>query len=103
GSALPRPVRRLEAVAVSPEVVEAARLFRRFSRGALEDPRLVLRVADGRNHLLLTDRRYDVIISEPSNPWMAGVSSLFTRDFFFMARSRLTPGGLLRRLAQICH
>ena len=101
GSALAHPLRRLEVVEISPEVVEAARLFGRFNRGVLEDPRLVLRVADGRNHLLLTDRRYDVIISEPSNPWMAGVSSLFTRDFFFLARSRLAPGGLFCQWAHI--
>jgi spermidine synthase len=101
GSALAHPLRRLDVVEISPEVVEASRLFGRFNRGALEDPRLVLRVADGRNHLLLTGRRYDVIISEPSNPWMAGVSSLFTRDFFFLARSRLAPGGLFCQWAHI--
>jgi len=101
GSALAHPLRRLEVVEISPEVVEAARLFGRFNRGVLEDPRLVLRVADGRNHLLLSDRRFDVIISEPSNPWMAGVSSLFTRDFFFLARSRLAPGGLFCQWAHI--
>ena len=101
GSALAHPLRRLEVVEISPEVVEAARLFGRFNRGALEDARIALRVADGRNHLLLTDHRYDVIISEPSNPWMAGVSSLFTREFFFLARSRLAPGGLFCQWAHI--
>ncbi|PYQ04365.1 MAG: hypothetical protein DMF82_10835 [Acidobacteria bacterium] len=101
GSALAHPLRRLEAIEISPEVAEAARLFRPFNRVVLDDPRLVLRVADGRNHLLLTNRRYDVIISEPSNPWMAGVSSLFTRDFFVLARSRLAPGGLFCQWAHI--
>ena len=52
-------------------------------------------VGDGRSHLLLTRRHYDVIVSEPSNPWMAGVASLFTREFFEAARARLRPGGLL--------
>jgi spermidine synthase len=101
GSALAHPLRRLEVIEISPEVAEAARLFGRFNRGALDDPRLALLVADGRNHLLLTGRRYDVIISEPSNPWMAGVSSLFTRDFFVMARSRLAPGGVFCQWAHI--
>ena len=95
GSALAHPLRRLDAVEISPDVVAAARLFVRSNRGVLDDPRLALRVADGRNHLLMDERRYDVIISEPSNPWMAGVSALFTRDFFRLARSRLAPGGLL--------
>jgi hypothetical protein len=54
-----------------------------------------LLIGDGRSHLLLTSRRYDVIISEPSNPWMAGVAALFTREFFAAARARLAPGGIL--------
>src|SRR5207249_3644231 len=101
GSVLAHPVRQVDAVEISPEVVEAARLFGRFNRAALDDPRLRLRVADGRNHLLLTDRRYDVIVSEPSNPWMAGVSSLFTRDFFALARSHLAAGGILCQWAHV--
>jgi spermidine synthase len=43
---------------------------------------------------MLTARRYDAILSEPSTPWMAGVASLFTRDFFALVRSRLAPGGV---------
>jgi spermidine synthase len=50
---------------------------------------------------LLSGRRYDVIISEPSNPWMAGVSGLFTREFFELARGRLAPGGLFCQWAHI--
>ena len=62
---------------------------------ALSDPRTNLIVGDGRSHLLLTRRQYDVIISEPSNPWIAGVAALFTREFFEGARARLAPGGIL--------
>lgn len=95
-AALKYPIEALVVVEISPEVVEAARLhFHDVQQGALGDPRLRLRVTDARNHLLLSGRRFDVIISEPSNPWMAGVASLFTRDFFALARGRLRPGGLL--------
>jgi spermidine synthase len=94
GSALAHPVERVDAVEISAEVVEAARLFKEANRNALADSRLRLVLGDGRNHLLLSRERYDVVISEPSNPWMAGVSALFTRDFFQLARSRLEPGGL---------
>ena len=52
-------------------------------------------IGDGRSHLALTDRKYNVIISEPSNPWIAGVSSLFTKEFFESARARLAPGGII--------
>ncbi len=101
GSALTHDIERLDAVEISPGVVEGSLLFRRDNRNALDDERLELHVTDGRNHLLLTDRRYDVIISEPSNPWMSGVSQLFTRDFFELARTRLGPGGLFCQWAHI--
>jgi len=52
-------------------------------------------LGDGRSHLRLTKQRYDVIVSEPSNPWMAGIASLFTREFFEEARSCLKPNGLI--------
>ena len=53
-----------------------------------------LLIGDGRSHLQLSTRQYDVIVSEPSNPWMAGVAALFTREFFEAARARLRPGGV---------
>ncbi len=62
---------------------------------AARRPRARLVVGDGRTHLALTSQTYDVIISEPSNPWMAGVAALFTREFFVVAKSRLRPGGIL--------
>jgi spermidine synthase len=96
GSALAAgTVERADVVEISPEVVEASRFFDRESGSALTRPGVRLIVGDGRSHLLLTPRRYDVIVSEPSNPWMSGVAALFTREFFEAARSRLNPGGLL--------
>jgi spermidine synthase len=83
------------AVEISPEVVGAAReFFGEANRRVLEDPRLRLVVGDARQHVLAEPDRYDVIISEPSNPWMAGVSALFTREFFTAVRSRLVDGGV---------
>jgi spermidine synthase len=96
GSALaPNTVERADVLEISPEVVAASRFFDSESGRPLDDPRVRLIVGDGRSHLLLTRRQYDVIVSEPSNPWMAGVASLFTREFFEAARARLRPGGLL--------
>ncbi len=94
GAALRHPIQRLDVVEISPEVVEASRLFSHVNESALSDPRTELIVGDGRNHLRYTQRRYDVIVSEPSNPWMSGMASLFTREFFNEARERLAPGGL---------
>jgi spermidine synthase len=94
-SALRHPIERADVLEISPEVVEASRFFERENRKALADPRTHLIIGDGRSHLALATRQYDVIISEPSNPWMAGVAALFTQEFFEAARSRLAPGGLI--------
>lgn len=94
GAALTYPIDSLEVLEVSPEVVEASHFFDASNGKPLEDGRTKLIVNDGRNHLLLSSRRYDVIISEPSNPWIAGMNNLFTRDFFHIAKARLQPGGL---------
>jgi spermidine synthase len=87
---------RIDCVEISPIVIEAARTyFDDYCYNVLtEDPRVRMIPADGRNHLLLTDQTYDLILSQPSNPWMSGVSSLFTREFFELARDRLTENGL---------
>jgi spermidine synthase len=93
-SALVHPVASVDVVEISPEVVEASAHFADVNRHSLDDPRARLVRGDGRTHLSLTSRRYDVVISEPSNPWMAGVASLFTQEFFETVRGRLAPGGV---------
>jgi spermidine synthase len=94
-SALTYPVRAVDVLEISPEVVEASRLFSDAGRAPIDDGRTRLIVADGRTHLALSERQYDVIVSEPSNPWMAGVAALFTREFFDAARLRLKEHGVI--------
>jgi len=95
GAALRHPIAQADVLEISPEVVDASRFFEPENHGALADARTRLIVGDGRSHLMLSRSQYDVIISEPSNPWMAGIASLFTREFFESARARLAPGGVL--------
>jgi spermidine synthase len=95
GSALRHPVTEATVLEISPEVVEASNYFEAENHGALKDSRTRLIVGDGRTHLMLGKQAYDVIVSEPSNPWMAGIASLFTREFFEGAKARLAPGGVL--------
>jgi spermidine synthase len=95
GSALRHPIEAADVLEISPEVVEASRFFEPENHQALADPRTRLIIGDGRTHLRLSRDQYDVIVSEPSNPWMAGIAALFTREFFEAARARLSPGGLL--------
>ncbi len=94
GAALAHPVDRVDTIELSREVVRASDYFTTENRAALRDPRGHLLVGDGRTHLRLASRTYDVIISEPSSPWMAGAAPLFTRELFAAARDRLNPGGL---------
>jgi spermidine synthase len=95
GAAARHPLERLDVVEIEPAVVEASRFFTRYNADVFKDPRLRLTIADGRNYLLTTKQRYDVIISEPSNPWIGGIASLFSVEYFELARSRLQPGGIM--------
>jgi len=94
GSVLTYPVERLDVMEISRAVVEASRYFDKWNNRPLEDPRTRLILGDGRLHLALTGEKYDVIISEPSNPWLVGESALFTREFYETVRDRLKPGGV---------
>jgi spermidine synthase len=94
GEVLHYPVKQLDILEINPEVVKACAFFTQWNNGCLTDPRSRIIVQDGRNHLALTRERYDVIISEPSNPWMAGLANLYTRECFLDARSRLRDGGI---------
>ncbi len=95
GAALLHDVRRLDVLEISPEVVAASRHFAHVNGHPLEDRRTRLIVGDARAHFLFTSNRYNVVISEPSNPWMAGMAALFTQEFFQAVRSRLAPQGLM--------
>jgi spermidine synthase len=88
------PTSRIDCVEISPEVVEASAWFAEANGNALKDPAIHLTVEDGRDLLLGTRKTYDVIISEPSNPWQTGNANLFTAEFYRLAASRLKEGGL---------
>jgi spermidine synthase len=95
GAVLKHPVERVDAFEIEPAVVEASRFFEPDNGKPLEDPRLALVIGDARRELRRGKEPYDLIINEPSNPWLTGVANLFTRDFFELAASRLTEDGVL--------
>jgi spermidine synthase len=95
GSIARYSVEAIDCAEISPAMTRAARYFDDHNHRVLDDPRLTMFVADGRNHVALTDRTYDVITSEPSNPWMAGVADLFTKEFYLHCRERLNDGGVM--------
>jgi hypothetical protein len=69
----------------------------------LEDPRLDLRIADARHVLLRDERTYDFVLSQPSHPWRAGASALFTTEFFEIVRERLASGGVFVQWLNLFH
>ncbi len=102
GSVLARSsVRSLDVVEISPEVIEGAKMFSNYNRDVFHDKRLRMIIDDAKSFLLSTDKRYDVIISEPSNPWMAGVANVFSREFYANCRAHLAPGGLMVQWMQL--
>jgi len=92
---VPGLVETIDVVELEPEVVEANRLVGQERwRDPLEDPRLTVHLDDARNALTLTDRRFDAIVSQPSHPWSAGASHLYTREFFELAEDHLSENGV---------
>lgn len=95
GSVLTYPVDNVDAVEIEAKVVEAAEFFNEYSNNALSDKRVNIIIADGRHYLLATDKKYDVISSEPSNPWLAGSSKLFTKEYFELLKASVKDDGLV--------
>jgi spermidine synthase len=91
---LTHPVTRLDTIEIERQVIEASRFFSSVNGDPLADPRNHLILEDARTALMYRPQAYDIIISEPSNPWIAGVNNLFTREFYRLARRRLRPGGI---------
>jgi predicted membrane-bound spermidine synthase len=93
-SVLQHPVKHVDAVELSPGVIDAAPFFEETNRDALSDPRVDLVINDGRNFLLTSRDLYDVIRLDPPELHTAGVVNLYTREFYVLARDRLAPGGI---------
>jgi spermidine synthase len=102
GAVLQSPIESLTLAEIEHAVYEASNQnFGHVNHEPWRDPRFHPVIDDGRNFLLTRDDKYDVIISEPSNPWMSGAASLFTRDFFQIAERRLADGGVFLQWLQL--
>ncbi len=98
------PYEKIDVAEISPSIVLAARVF--FSgpnRGALEDKRVSLSLNDGRNVLLLTRQRYDLITIELTSVWFAGAASLYSEQFYELCKSRMSRGAVLQQWVQLHH
>jgi spermidine synthase len=101
GSMLQSPMEVVDCVELEPATVAGSRFFEHVNNRPLEDKRLRLIIDDARTYLRVTPTRYDIIVSEPSHPWVPGVANLFTQEFFQLGRARLTDTGVFAQWVQI--
>jgi spermidine synthase len=95
------PIKRVTCVELEPAVVEASRHFNDVNNRPLEDERLQMVSNDGRNFIYTTNEKFDVIVSEPSNPWVTGVANLFTLEYFKRGAATLTDDGIFSQWLQL--
>ena len=93
-------MQRVDVVELEPVVLDVARACSAVNAGVMSNPKVHVTIADAREVLLTTERRYDIIASEPSNPYRAGIASLFTREFYLASRARLRPRGIFAQWVQ---
>ena len=94
-------VERVDTIEIEPAMVQAAAAFRRVNWRAYDDPRSRIHYDDAKKYFSAQGGRYDVIVSEPSNPWVSGVASLFSDEFYRDVRRHLRDGGLFVQWVQL--
>ncbi len=87
-------IKSIRVVELEPTVIEAGRAIKNGPVAALDDPRVTLNINDARNTLLVEKQKYDIIAAQPSHPWLAGASNVFTQEFFHLVKTRLNDEGI---------
>jgi spermidine synthase len=101
GAVTQYPIASLEVVELEPAIYEASHFFDNVNQRPLENPKVRALAGDGRNFLSQRSDLFDIIISQPSNPWITGVSNLFTREYFQDVKARLRDDGIFCQWAQL--
>jgi predicted membrane-bound spermidine synthase len=92
---VPSSIESIHVIELEREVIHAHHVLEGLrGSSSISDPRVQLVVNDARGALMLTDARFDAIVSQPSHPWTAGASHLYTREFFSLVSDHLEPGGV---------
>jgi predicted membrane-bound spermidine synthase len=94
-------VERVDTIEIEAFMVEAARGFHPRNRRAFEDPRSRIHIEDAKSFFSTRGQRYDIIVSEPSNPWVSGVASLFSSEFYARIARQLQPDGVFVQWVQL--
>jgi predicted membrane-bound spermidine synthase len=98
--ALYRDVETIDVAEIAPAVIDFLPHFERANRRIHEEPRLRIRVGDAFQVLRHSHDKWDLIVSQPSNPWMLGVDQLYSRDYFRIVREHLAEDGLFTHWVQ---
>lgn len=95
-------VAHLDNIEIEPAMVELARHFGAHNQAVFNDPRSTIHIDDAKSFFAADGRRrYDLIVSEPSNPWVSGVAGLFSVEFYRHVRRYLADGGLFAQWLQV--
>jgi len=94
-------IERIDVAEISPAVIDALPLFRDSTYHLHENPRVHIQFGDAFRVLGRSDQQWDIIISEPSNPWVTGVDMLFTQEFYRLIKDHLTADGMLTQWIHI--
>lgn len=93
-------IERVDVLELEPAMRYVAEVCAPVNESVLDNPKVNLIIGDGREYLLTTGAQYDLIFSEPSNPYRAGVASLFTREFYEAAAAHLRADGMFSQWVQ---
>jgi spermidine synthase len=87
-------LKELVTIDIEPQMIEGSRKFYPANKRVFDDPRSTFVHDDAKSYFAASNRKFDLILSEPSNPWVSGVSGLFTDEFYQRIRGYLTPNGV---------
>ncbi|MEP6591407.1 MAG: spermidine synthase [Gemmatimonadota bacterium] len=93
-------LREVVTIEIEPRMIDGAKLFMPANHRIFLDPRSHIVVGDAKSYFAASNRPWDIIVSEPSNPWVSGVSGLFTEEFYRRVRQQLAPGGVFGQWLQ---
>jgi predicted membrane-bound spermidine synthase len=87
-------IQRVDVSEMEPRIVDVARQLSAVNERVLSNPKVRIHLGDAREFLQTTPSRYDIVVSEPSNPYRAGIASLFSREYYAQIKKRMNPGGI---------
>jgi spermidine synthase len=93
-------MKKVDVVEIEPKTFDVARMSTPVNRNVMENPKVNNIIADGREVLITSPEKYDLVISEPSNPYRAGIASLFTKEFYDSVKMRMSEGAIFSQWVQ---